>query len=911
MPRYDAVFLHAPSVYDFRKKPIFYGPVSDVIPSSPVFEMYPIGFMTISTHLQRAGYRTRIANIAGEMLADAKFDAERKVAKLDADVYFIDLHWLPHAHGAIEIAKLVKKHHPDAKTEFGGFSSSYFYDELIRRPEVDLVMRGDTTELATVRMMDALSKGEDLSSVPNLVWKDADGRVHENPMSAVADTLDDIVFDYGTMIRGVMRTLDVRGSVPWYGWEKVPLASVFTVRGCSANCAECGGSHSANRRVACRNHPAFRSPEKLAEDVEGISMYLKAPVFVVGDLRQKGMGYAETFLREMRGRGIDNHVVVELFNGANGEYFSLLDRSLEGGYTVQFSPDSYDEGVRFALGKNYTNENIDRTVQAAFANGCRRMDMFFMTGLPQQTVESALASARDAEHLWSLVGRDAGLFIYDSPFAPFVDPGSRAFEEPEKWGYRLRARTLEDHRRLLDSPSWKQVLSYETVWMDRDAIAETSYDAAVLLTEAEVSAGRLSEEDARARNERTETARKLMHEVDSILGIGDPEERESRLWEVKNEGVRLMDSTIADKNDLEWSTGSVWSNVPRIALGILRSAARRGFRLHAATYLHRAGDGRLYGVGHGLPEFPVHEDFHALYGGSARGADPVDERPGAHAGFQNHPPRSDHGLGGEPRRLPLSEAVGDPRLYDALAGHVQEGGRAAAHAGHRVELPLGGFDGKADRGKHPPDDLPVAVSAAGSHGEPRGPLEDHAAVVGHHPHDPCVWYIRSEGGERESCDDAHQEVPVRKHQLLLLEQGGDAPRLHREDQHVAQRGDLGRRAVHRDPVLPDHHLPGLPAGGAGDDLPRRAHSSRYQASDHRAGHPAGADETNLERHVSPPRLRAIRILPMHIRIFNRSLIPNRKTLFKRRISSRETPLYREETSDRRCHLSRPTCRFYS
>ena len=32
----DIIFLHAPSVYDFRKKPIFYGPVSDVVPSSPV-----------------------------------------------------------------------------------------------------------------------------------------------------------------------------------------------------------------------------------------------------------------------------------------------------------------------------------------------------------------------------------------------------------------------------------------------------------------------------------------------------------------------------------------------------------------------------------------------------------------------------------------------------------------------------------------------------------------------------------------------------------------------------------------------------------------------------------------------------------------------------------------------------------
>ena len=60
----DIVFIHAPTVYDFRKKPIFYGPVSDVVPSSPVFEMYPIGFMTMSSHLEAAGFKTRIINLA-------------------------------------------------------------------------------------------------------------------------------------------------------------------------------------------------------------------------------------------------------------------------------------------------------------------------------------------------------------------------------------------------------------------------------------------------------------------------------------------------------------------------------------------------------------------------------------------------------------------------------------------------------------------------------------------------------------------------------------------------------------------------------------------------------------------------------------------------------------------------------
>ena len=33
-----------------------------------------------------------------------------------------------------------------------------------------------------------------------------------------------------------------------------------------------------------------------------------------------------------------------------------------------------------------------------------------------------------------------------SPMAPFLDVGSMAFDNPEKFGYKLRARTLEEHR---------------------------------------------------------------------------------------------------------------------------------------------------------------------------------------------------------------------------------------------------------------------------------------------------------------------------------------------------------------------------------------------------------------------------------------------------------------------------------
>ena len=566
--------MHAPSVYDFRKKPIFYGPVSDVIPSSPVFEMYPVGFMTISSHLEAAGFKTRIVNIAVQMLQSEKFDAEERIRKLDADVFAIDLHWMPHAHGAIELAKIVKRYHPEAKVEFGGLTSSYFADELIRRPEIDLVMRGDTTEVPTVMMMEALSKGGDLSQVPNLVWKDAEGGIHDNGLTYSLESLDDVTFDYGTMIKCVMRNMDIKGALPWYGWDKLPLTSVFTVRGCSINCAECGGSHYANGKVVCRKKPAFRSPEKLAEDIDIIQSYLDTPVFIVGDLRQQSMGYAERFLKECRDRRIRNHVVIELFNGATPEYFKNIDRSFEGGWSIEFSPDSHDEKVRLALGKGYTNEAIEKTIPAAFENGCSRFDLFYMNGLPYQDRESAMDSVRASKRLWDSVGRDDKLFIYNAPFAPFVDPGSRVFEEPEKWGYRLRARTLEEHRRLLDSPSWKHVLSYETEWMSRDDVAEVSYDAAIELARCENEAGRIDAVTFDSRVERTEFARELMHKVDRIMEIKDPEEREARLWETKDEGTRMMNSTVCNKKDLDWEAGSIWSNAPRVATGLLKSFFR-------------------------------------------------------------------------------------------------------------------------------------------------------------------------------------------------------------------------------------------------------------------------------------------------------------------------------------------------
>ena len=305
----DLVLLHPPSIMDFRKRAVLLGPVSDLIPSTPVFEMYPIGFTTIASRLESKGFQVRIANIATKMLASERFDPERFVKSLDPAMFGIDLHWLPHVQGSVALAKMVKKYHPETPIVMGGFSASYYHEEILRNhAEIDFVMRGDSTEMPMEKLIDCLTSGRPIDAVPNLSWRSG-GKLNINPLTNVPDNLDDVEVDYGLMVRKVFRYMDLDGHLPYKNWKSNPMSIALGVRGCTHNCVNCQGSCDSFARNFGRDKPAYRSPEKLAEDVAKAEEYLKGATFVVGDIRQAGRSYATKFLSELKQRKVKNEVV--------------------------------------------------------------------------------------------------------------------------------------------------------------------------------------------------------------------------------------------------------------------------------------------------------------------------------------------------------------------------------------------------------------------------------------------------------------------------------------------------------------------------------------------------------------------------------------------------------------------------
>ena len=577
--RVDVVLIHPPSVYDFRERTIFYGPISDVIPSSPVFEMYPVGFLTIAAFLRRHGYRVRIINLALLMMRSRRFRPEKLLRKLKPKIFGIDLHWLPHAQGSIEVARLLKSLHPEIPIVFGGISSTYFHEELIREPAVDFVLRGTVTEPCMLALLRELEGERRFERVPNLTSK---ARI--NPETFVADSLDDYPLDLGMMVGSVVRSFDFWTSVPFHSFWKHPITAVFTVRGCLRGCVTCG---------CPRGKFQLRSPDAIAAMVRELASFSRAPIFFVGDLRDGGDDYAHAVIRALAATKVRNRLIFEFFDPPDDRLIDAISASIAH-WGAELSPESHDESIRARLGKaSYTNARMDAAIAHMLRSRCEELDLFYMIGLPGQTHRSVLDTIDSIEQLFIRYDRRLSAFI--TPMGPFIDPGSEGFEAAEANGYRLRARTLAEHRALLVQRDWESILNYDTKWMTRAQIVDATYDAAERLNELKCGYGRITTAAAAEVRARMLAARHIRQELQGA-GDGplDPGVHRALLGEIR----AFSEGTLNDKAEL-FPPGAFLRNF-RVS-GIFRLVTREFLR--ALTGRKQSCD----------------QCHHAMYAGSSRG----------------------------------------------------------------------------------------------------------------------------------------------------------------------------------------------------------------------------------------------------------------------------------------------------
>ena len=473
--RFDVLLVHAPSVYDFRHRDdiVFaYLGNSDSVHVSSIFEMPPVGVLALAQHLRRCGLRAEFFNVASRMLRDPGFDVEAFFRRAPADLFGVDLHWLAHAQGALELARRYKEIHPGAKVVVGGISASYYHEELVRYPQVDYVLRGYDTLVPLERLAAAKGDPDALRLVPNLTWKDS-GAVEVNPLSYLPNEYTASV-DWGEVFGN-----DRQGMTPYN--VVVPQA------GCEYACTWCGGSRDFYRKQFGVKGSVHKSPERLRSELASIAAASNGHTVTMIDFWHEypALFEAGTAVFEDPAIRTVHYSLHRLPTLAKGRQMAASARAI-----IELSPDTHDDAIASVNGRGaYTMDEMESFIDALI-DDVYSFELYFMIGLSGQTAESVWQTVDYCDHvLRKYRGRRVIPFL--CPMLPFLDPGSVAFENSDRFGYVLRHRTLEDHRKALLSLHWRDRLNYETRWLDRNALVDVSYASVRALTELKAKHGQL------------------------------------------------------------------------------------------------------------------------------------------------------------------------------------------------------------------------------------------------------------------------------------------------------------------------------------------------------------------------------------------------------------------------------------
>ena len=543
---YDVLLIHPPAIYDFRKRTIFPGAMGSSAEQIQ-FTKVSIGLLSIAEYLDRHGYKTVIDNLGYRMVCDREFDAEEHIRNSEARVYAIGLHWQQHSQGAIEIARLCKELHPNSLVVVGGLTSTRFNEEIIEKYKfVDAVIRGEA-EKPFIEFMKALDEYGEIKATPNLTYRNESGETIVTPLMPPSESLDEYEFTRLDLVEPQSSIFS----------EPIPRWSLEVCRGCIYNCNICGGSAYTYKKYLGRKKPAFRSPKRIVDDIIRLGEQGIRYAGIYQDPRMGGEQYWKELMETIRDkRPAVEKITFDIFSPVDEEFVREV-ATLGKQVILYICPDSGSSCIRESLGRFYTNDELLSSIQL-----CHRYHIpvvtFFSVGLAGETHNEIV----ETYDLWDKLrmldqkaitkggfGRRDKTPVGGPIIGPiFVDPGSPAYDSPEKYGYNLLFNNLEEYIEGLSKPAWHQWLNYETKLLDKSKLIDYIYESIDYSIEQGEKLG-LWDDIVKNRKLILNKIDKIVtDEIDNIYSLDNPAEIESRLTSIK-ESVNNLVSLKSNNND--------------------------------------------------------------------------------------------------------------------------------------------------------------------------------------------------------------------------------------------------------------------------------------------------------------------------------------------------------------------------
>ncbi|MGD9947700.1 MAG: radical SAM protein [Desulfobulbus sp.] len=418
--------------------------------ASPYFFYIPMGTFGLCDYLGRQGIETCIFSPSLYPQAELRKRLLKVLAQMQPSHVGFVCHWQETTHGLLEALEVVREWSPEVVRICGGFTASYFGEELLATlPALDYVVVGDPEE----PVLELLS-GTPPPKVANLIRRE-DGRVVRNGQFWLMDaaTLDEITFtDLRPLIDAEIYLQKISAKLGF------PL---MLGRGCVFDCAYCGGSRHAFRLHSGRQKPVVRAIRAVLRDLHLLKPRTRILYLCYendqASIKQLFQAIADD--PELRGHFTLHYGAWHLLDQCFLELYRAAFDCTTVAPIFEFSPEVVDDEKRAAIkrGITYNLAGLEQNCAeiAAFFAGKVRIEIFFSRYHPLLTEEDLnreLAAILDFK-LWMLV---AGLPVHSCFDHLSTDVASRYWHEerlePKNFARFLSEKQQVDENRRYPFP---------------------------------------------------------------------------------------------------------------------------------------------------------------------------------------------------------------------------------------------------------------------------------------------------------------------------------------------------------------------------------------------------------------------------------------------------------------------------
>jgi radical SAM superfamily enzyme YgiQ (UPF0313 family) len=367
----------------------------------------PLGTLYIASSLLKAGHDVRFFNGAFMPHADIMDELLRFNPDLTG-IYSTTFGWKKAIYTASEIRKKLR----DVFITAGGPYPIAMQEKcLTDSADIDAIVTGEG-EITLVEMMDRMSRGETLSGVKGVVYREG-MKIIKNPPRPLITDVDSLPFPARDLLGNAKDYIP-----PPATYKRKPVAVIMTARGCNRRCIFCF-QIDRERTQGIR----FRSVKNVMQEIELCLRQGYREIKFIDDTLAADYDRAMEIAKEIKKRKLD-------FTWFASACVHQVDRPLlnafrdAGCWAILFGAESGVQKDLNAIRKGITLDQTRNAVRAAKEAGLTVYTPFLF-GIPGQTFDDGLKTIEFACEL----NPDIANFHALTPF-----PGTELYENIEKYG---------------------------------------------------------------------------------------------------------------------------------------------------------------------------------------------------------------------------------------------------------------------------------------------------------------------------------------------------------------------------------------------------------------------------------------------------------------------------------------------